>query len=43
MDGRYFSKSVVSNMVKKINRKVNIITIENVTDLDKLEDVWNKK
>lgn len=37
------SKSVVSNMVKKINRKVNIITIENVTDLDKLEDVWNKK
>lgn len=37
------SKSVVINMVKKINRKVNIITIENVTDLDKLEDVWNKK
>lgn len=37
------SKSVVSGLVKKINRKVNIITIENVADLDKLEVIWNKK
>ncbi len=37
------SKSVVSNMVKKINRKANIITIEKVEDLAKLEDLWNKK
>ncbi len=37
------SKSVVSNMVKKINRKANIIQIENVTDLEKVEDLWNKK
>ncbi len=37
------SKSVVSNMVKKINRKANIITIEKVEDLEKLEELWNKK
>ncbi len=37
------SKSVVSNMVKKINRKVQVITVEKVEDLEKLEDVWNKK
>lgn len=37
------SKSVVAGMVKKINRKVNIITVEKVEDLEKLEDVWNKK
>lgn len=37
------SKSVVSNMVKKINRNVQVITIEKVEDLEKLEDVWNRK
>lgn len=37
------SKSVVSSMVKKINRKVNIITIESVEDLNKLEELWNRK
>lgn len=37
------SKSVVSAMVKKINRKVNVITIEKLDDLIKLEEVWNKK
>lgn len=37
------SKSVVSSMVKKINRKVNVITVETVEDLVKLEEVWNRK
>lgn len=37
------SKSVVSNMVKKINRKANIITVETVEDLVKLEELWNRK
>lgn len=37
------SKSVVAGMVKKINRKVNIITIEKADDLEKLEGIWNKK
>lgn len=37
------SKSVVSGLVKKINRSVNIITVENVEDLDKLEAIWNRK
>lgn len=37
------SKSVVSSMVKKINRKVNIITVETVEDLNKLEELWNRK
>ncbi len=37
------SKSVVSSMVKKINRKVTVITVETIEDLEKLEDVWNRK
>lgn len=37
------SKSVVSSMVKKIDRSVRVITIESPDDLIKLEDVWNKK
>lgn len=37
------SKSVLSAMVKKIDKSVNIITVEKYDDLDKLEVVWNKK
>lgn len=37
------SKSVVSSMIKKIDRKVNIISIENIEDLNKLEEIWKKK
>lgn len=37
------SKSVVSSMVKKINRKANIITVETIEDLNKLEELWNRK
>ncbi|WOO88111.1 ACP S-malonyltransferase [Mollicutes bacterium LVI A0039] len=37
------SKSVVGAMVKKIDRSVNVITVQTVEDLEKLEDVWNKK
>lgn len=37
------SKSVVASMVKKINRNVKVITIENTKDLEKLEEIWNKK
>lgn len=37
------SKSVVASMVKKINRNVKVITIENTNDLEKLEEIWNKK
>lgn len=37
------SKSVVGNMVKKINRKVSVISIERIDDLVKLEEVWNRK
>lgn len=37
------SKSVVSSMVKKINRTAKIITIETVADLEKLEELWNRK
>lgn len=37
------SKSVVSSMVKKIDRSVKIITVETIEDLDKLEAIWNRK
>lgn len=37
------SKSVVSNMVKKIDRTVTIITVESESDLTKLEELWNRK
>lgn len=37
------STAVVSNMIKKINRKVSVITIECPEDLGKLEELWNKK
>lgn len=37
------SKSVLSAMVKKIDKTVNVITIQNIEDIDELTAVWDKK
>ncbi len=37
------SSSVVSNLIKKIDRKAQVITIEKEADLNKLEEIWDKR
>lgn len=37
------SKSVLTAMIKKIDKNVKVISVETIEDLDKLEEVWDKK
>ncbi len=37
------AKSVVSALIKKIDRNVNVIKIETIEDIDKVEELWIRK
>lgn len=37
------SKSVLGAMIKKIDRSVDVITIQSVEDISKVEDIWKRK